>query len=167
MAVSTAHTGSGQPKNTPPILTVLSSWLARRTRGVINNPLKGTAMILSRTLLMSCCLAIGASVWAEDKKITLDQLPAAVKAAALKQANGVAISEIEEETKKGKTVYEVKFGDTEVTFDANGTVLSSKVEKDDEEEDEDEEDEEDEDEDEDDKKADGKKADGDKAKKDF
>lgn len=118
-------------------------------------------MILSRTLLLSCCLAV--SAWAEDKKLTLDQLPPAVKAAALKQANGVPITEVEEETKKGKTVYEVEFGDTEVTFDANGKVLSSKVEKDD---DKDDEDEDEDDEDEDDKKVDGKKADGDKAKKD-
>ncbi len=97
-------------------------------------------MILSRTLLVSCCLAVSASVWAEDKVLTLDQLPPAVKASALKQANGVAISEIEEETKKDKTVYEVKFGDTEVTLDANGKVLSTKVEKEDDEEDDDEDD---------------------------
>lgn len=115
-------------------------------------------MTLSRTLLLSCCLAVATSAWAEDKKLTLDQLPPAVKEAALKQANGVPIKEIEEETKKGKTVYEVEFGDTEVTFDANGKVLSSKVEKDD--------DKDDEDEDEDDEDEDDKKADGDKAKKD-
>jgi hypothetical protein len=97
-------------------------------------------MILSRTLLLSCCLAVVGSAWAEDKKLTLDELPAAVKAAALKQANGVAISEIEEETKKGKTVYEVTFGDTEVTLDANGKVLSTKVEKEDDEDDDEEDD---------------------------
>lgn len=129
-------------------------------------------MILSRTLLLSCCLAVNASVWAEDKVLTLDQLPAAVKAAALKQANGVAISEIEEETKKGKTVYEVKFGDTEVTLDANGNVLSTKVDKEDDEDDDDEDDkkgkdgeddEDDEDDDEDDKgDKDEKKSDADK-----
>lgn len=121
-------------------------------------------MILNRTLLLGCCLAASASAWAEDRKLTLDQLPPAVKAAALKQANGVPIKEIEEETKKGKTVYEVEFGNTEVTFDANGTVLSSKVEKED---DDDEDENEDEDEDgDDDEKADGKKADSDKAKVD-
>jgi len=137
-------------------------------------------MTLNRTLLLSCCLALGASAWAEDKVLTLDQLPPAVKAAALKQANGVAISEIEEETKKGKTVYEVHFGDTEVTFDANGKVLSSKVDKEDDEDDDDDkddkggkakkdskgkdDDDEDDDEDEDDKKAPSKKVDGDNAK---
>ena len=31
-------------------------------------------MILSRTILVSCCLAVSAGVWADDKKITLDQL---------------------------------------------------------------------------------------------
>lgn len=127
-----------------------------------NNPMKGTTMILSRTLLLGCCLAASASAWAEDKKLTLDQLPPVVKAAALKQANGVPITEIEEETRKGKTVYEVEFGDTEVTFDANGKVLSSKIEKED---DEDEDDEEEDDDDDEKKPEAGKKdGEGDKAK---
>ena len=119
-------------------------------------------MILSRALLLACSLAASANTWAEDKTLTLDQLPAAVKAAALKQANGVPIKEIEEETKKGKTIYEVEFGDTEVTFDVNGKVLSSKIEKEDDKDEDDDEDHEDDDA----KKADGRKADGDKAKKD-
>ena len=105
-------------------------------------------MHLSRTLLLAGCLGLTQAGWAEEEQtLTLDQLPAAVKEAVLKQANGAKIKEIEAETKKGKTVYEVTYGETEVTFDANGTVLRSKVEKDD-------------DEDEDEKK-DGKK----KAKK--
>lgn len=94
-------------------------------------------MHLPRILLLTGCLALSQAAWAEEEQqLTLDQLPAAVKAAALKQANGAKITEIEAETKKGKTVYEITFGETEVTFDANGTVLRSKVEKaDDEDED--------------------------------
>jgi uncharacterized membrane protein YkoI len=101
-------------------------------------------MPITRTLLLSLTLAC-ASAWGEEEEkiITLDQLPPAVKAAVLKQANGAKIDEIEEETKKGKTVYEVKIGNTEYTFDATGKVLRAKVEKDD-------------DEDEDDEKEDGK-----------
>lgn len=85
------------------------------------------------------CLALSPALWCEDegKVITLDQLPAAVKEAVLKQVADAKIKEIEQETKDGKTVYEVTFGDTEVTFDAAGKVLKSKVEKDDEDDDQD------------------------------
>ena len=94
-------------------------------------------MHLSRTLLLTSFLSLSATAWAEDegKNLTIDQLPAPVKATALEQANGVKISEVEEETKKGKTIYEIHFGDTEVTIDVNGKVLSSKVEKEDNDED--------------------------------
>jgi hypothetical protein len=89
-------------------------------------------MHFSRTLLLTGCLALGSALSAEeDQSLTLDQLPPAVKEALLKQANGAQISEIEAETKKGKTVYEAKFGDTEVVVDANGKVLSTKVDKED------------------------------------
>lgn len=93
-------------------------------------------MPITRTLLLSLTLACAA--WGEEeKRLTLDQLPPAVKEAVLKQANGAKISEIEEETKKGRTVYEVEIGDTEYTFDATGKVLRAKVEKDDDEDEED------------------------------
>ncbi|MBA3698163.1 MAG: hypothetical protein H0W78_04860 [Planctomycetes bacterium] len=118
-------------------------------------------MHLSRTLLLAGCLGLTQAGWAEEEQtLTLDQLPPVVKEAVLKQANGAKIKEIEAETKKGKTVYEVNFGETEVTFDANGTVLRSKVEKDDDE---------DEDEKKDGKKHDkkhGKKGENDKDDKD-
>jgi len=124
-------------------------------------------MHLSRTLLLAGCLGLTQAGWAEEEQtLTLDQLPAAVKEAVLKQANGAKIKEIEAETKKGKTVYEVTFGETEVTFDANGTVLRSKVEKDDDEDEDEKKDgkkkakkgdaeKDDDDDDEDDKKDDG------------
>ena len=92
-------------------------------------------MPITRILLLSLTLA--GAAWSEeaDKKLTLDQLPAAVKDAVLKQANGAKISEIEEETKHGKTVYEVHVGETEYTLDATGKVLRAKIDKDDDEDD--------------------------------
>ena len=94
-------------------------------------------MHISSHLAFIGCLAFSSALWCEDegKAITLDQLPAAVKEAVVKQVANAKIKEIEEETKDGKTVYEVTFGDTEVTFDAAGKVLKSKVEKDDDEDD--------------------------------
>jgi uncharacterized membrane protein YkoI len=79
----------------------------------------------------------------EEGNVTLDQVPPAVKATLLKEANGAKITEIEKETKNGKTVYEAEFvagGKTvEVKVASDGKLLKREVEDDeDEEEDEDE-----------------------------
>ena len=91
---------------------------------------------LTRTLSLACCIGLTSAAWSEEegKKITIDQLPAAVKAALLQQAGGAQIKDIEEETSKdGKTVYEAEIVangvTTEVKLDATGKVLKTKVEK--------------------------------------
>ncbi len=73
--------------------------------------------------------------WAEDKReeeITLEQVPAAVRATILKEAAGAKITEVERETKNGKTVYEAEFlrdgQEIEVKIAPDGTVLSREVE---------------------------------------
>jgi hypothetical protein len=92
------------------------------------------------------CLVLGtATVRAGDKekqdeqKVTLDQLPAVVKEALVKAADGGVIKEIEKEVEKGKTVYEaevVKDGKkTEIKVDETGRVL--KIEADDDDDDDD------------------------------
>jgi len=62
-----------------------------------------------------------------ETQVTLDQVPAAVKATLLKEAAGNKVSEIEQETLNGKTVYEAEFlrngKETEVTIAADGSVL--------------------------------------------
>ncbi len=91
---------------------------------------------LTRTLSLACCLGLTAVAWSEDegRKITIDQLPAAVKAALLQQAGGAQIKDIEEETSKdGKVVYEAEIVangvTTEIKLDATSKVLKTKVEK--------------------------------------
>lgn len=100
-------------------------------------------MSITRILTLTCCLGLTAAAWSgeeEGKQITIDQLPAAVKAALLQQAGGAQIKEIEEETKNGTTVYEAEIVangvTTEVKLDATGKVLKTKVEKGDDDKDE-------------------------------
>jgi len=75
-----------------------------------------------------------------DKEVTLEQVPAAVRAAIRKEAGqGTVIKEIEAETKNGKTVYEAEFvkdgREVEVTVAADGTVLSREIDDDDDDDD--------------------------------
>ena len=56
--------------------------------------------------------ALAFAAWAgpgDEEPVTLDQVPAAVKATILKEAAGAKITEIERETKDGKTVYEAEY----------------------------------------------------------
>ena len=80
--------------------------------------------------------------WATDgqeEKITLDQVPAAVKATILKEAAGAKITEIERETKDGKTIYEAEFlrdgQEIEIQIAPDGTVLGREVENEEDDED--------------------------------
>lgn len=87
----------------------------------------------------------------DDINVSIDAVPAAVKATILAQAQGNAIREIEMETKNGVTVYEAEViidgQETDILVAADGKLLSTEVE-DEEGDDEDEADDEDEDEDE-------------------
>ncbi len=81
------------------------------------------------------CLAF--ATWAgntEEENVTLDQVPAAVKATILKEAAGAEIKEIERETKGGKTVYEAEFllegEEIEIEVASDGTLLGREVEQD-------------------------------------
>ena len=72
----------------------------------------------------------------EDKnevKVTVDQLPAAVKATLTKEAGDGKIGDIDKETEDGKVQYEadVTVGDKEyeIKIAEDGTLLSKKVEK--------------------------------------
>jgi hypothetical protein len=87
------------------------------------------------------------SAWADggckggktEKKVTIDQVPAAVKATILKEAGDNKITEIEEETKDGVTVYEAEWKvggkEVEIKVAADGKLLSKKVEEEDEDDD--------------------------------
>ena len=70
---------------------------------------------------------------ADEEEVTLEQVPAAVKATILKESAGGKITEIEREMKNGKTVYEAEFilnGDEiEIKVAPDGTLLGRKVEQ--------------------------------------
>lgn len=78
----------------------------------------------------------------KEEKISLDKVPAAVKATILKYAKASEIEEIEVETKDGKVIYEVEIKkdgkELELKIDADGNVLKEEYEDDDDEDDDDE-----------------------------
>jgi len=82
------------------------------------------------------------AVWAgeNEEEVSLDQVPAAVKATILKEAGGGTIKEIERETKNGKTVYEAEViidgKEIEIKVASDGTLLGKKAENEEDEEEE-------------------------------
>lgn len=89
--------------------------------------------ILAATALATLLAQAG---WAEDEeKLTVDQLPAAVKATLQASAKGAPLSEFEREHKKGKTVYTAEIPGTEkgtvieFTVAEDGTLLKTETEK--------------------------------------
>jgi hypothetical protein len=66
---------------------------------------------------------------AHERHMTIEELPSPVRTTVLKLANGQRISEIEQETQRGKEVYKVKIGANEIMLHASGRVLSMKTER--------------------------------------
>jgi uncharacterized membrane protein YkoI len=96
-----------------------------------------TALLPLSGLVVIALVSLGA--WAGDEqeeKVTLDQVPAAVKATILAEAAGAKIKEIERETKDGEIIYEAEFmvdGEkVEIAIAPDGTLLSREIEGDDE-----------------------------------
>ena len=102
----------------------------------------------TRAMLLS---AVGLSVvglltlvaWAtqvHEEEVTLDQVPAAVKATILKESAGGKITEIERETKNGKVTYEAEFmlngQEVEIEIAPDGTILGREMETEEDDEDE-------------------------------
>lgn len=77
----------------------------------------------------------------DEQEISLDQVPAAVKATILAEAKGAQIKEVERETKSGKTVYEAEWvedgKEIEVKVAADGTLLKKEIEEEDDDDDDD------------------------------
>ncbi|MBN2312326.1 MAG: PepSY-like domain-containing protein [Sedimentisphaerales bacterium] len=71
----------------------------------------------------------------EEVEISLDDVPAAVKATMLKEAAGAVIEEVVKETENGKVVYEAEFEadgqEVEIEVSPDGTLLEREIEKDD------------------------------------
>jgi len=90
---------------------------------------------LTVAVAVGVAVAVASMGWAgeeKDKPLTLDQVPAAVKATIVKEAAGADIKKIEKENENGKVVYEAEFlrggKTTEVKVASGGTLLSTEVE---------------------------------------
>lgn len=86
---------------------------------------------------LALCIGAVATKQALDgeKEVTIDQVPAAVKATLLAEAKGATIQEIEMETKDGKTVYEAEViidgWEVDIVVASDGTLLGKETEDDD------------------------------------
>lgn len=96
--------------------------------------------------------AVAATGWAsgdDEERVTIDQVPAAVRATILKEAKGGTIKEIERETENGKTIYEAEIiidgKEVEIEVAVDGTLLGREIEEADDDDDDDEDDDEDDD----------------------
>jgi uncharacterized membrane protein YkoI len=77
----------------------------------------------------------------DEEEISLDQVPAAVKATILAEAKGAPIKEVERETEDGKTVYEAEWNvgemEVEIKVAPDGTLLKKEIEEEDDDDDDD------------------------------
>lgn len=96
-----------------------------------------TGNVLLATLVVSGLLGVGVlgARAIVDEDVTLDQVPAAVRATILKESAGGKITEIERDTEDGTTVYELEFKingkEFEIKIAADGTVLERDADDDD------------------------------------
>ena len=100
---------------------------------------------ISRDWFLASVCALGLSsfvtvaVHADDKKeenevkMKIEDVPAAVKATILKEADGTAVTDVDKEIKDGKTIYEAdaKIGNTnyEIKVAEDGTLISKMIDK--------------------------------------
>ncbi len=108
-------------------------------------------IVLAGAGIALCIGAVATQQLGEDEiSVSIDQVPAAVKAALLAEAQGGTINEIEMETENGQAVYEADVvldgKEVEVKVAADGTVLGKEADDEDEDDDADDADEEEDDE---------------------
>jgi uncharacterized membrane protein YkoI len=104
------------------------------------------AVVLVGAGLVLCIGAVATQQLAENEKtLSIEQVPTAVRTALLAQAQGGTISEIEMENENGQAVYEAEITldgkEVEVKVAANGTVLGKEADDEDHDADEENEDE--------------------------
>ena len=70
----------------------------------------------------------------DEVKLTIDQVPPAVKATILKESGGAALDNIMKESEDGKTVYTAEFmvgkDKYEASIAADGTLIEKKMDQD-------------------------------------
>ena len=124
-----AHNAQGGLIDKPGVDDVSATNLAELSQGT------GSAVDDGRFVLV----LLGKEVDDEDEedehemKVSISQIPAAVKATILREAGANAITEIEQGTKGGKMVYEAEWisagKKTEIRIAEDGTLLGNKVEE--------------------------------------
>ena len=96
---------------------------------------------LMAVVCLALCIGAVATKQALDKEkeVLIDEVPPAVKATILAEANGAPIQEIEMETEDGKTVYEAEViidgQEVDIVVAPDGTLLGKETEDDDEDDD--------------------------------
>jgi uncharacterized membrane protein YkoI len=100
----------------------------------MQKPLRWCAIGIAALSLSACSMNHEKESEANEKNeitITMDQLPAPVKATLQRESNGGSISEIEQEEKEGKPVYEADamIGDKkyEIKVADDGTLIKKKL----------------------------------------
>ncbi len=90
----------------------------------------GAAVLALLLSLMGCGL-IAHITDEHEEEITLAELPTAVREAVEREAPGATIREIERETERGVTTYEVEViedgVEVELEFDPDGTLLEREI----------------------------------------
>jgi hypothetical protein len=98
--------------------------------------------LLSGLGVAALAAAITLSVRADDKdehevKMKIDDVPAAVKATIVYEANGTIVKNVDKETDDGKTIYEADALIGKINYEIkvaeDGTLISKKIDKDDDE----------------------------------
>jgi uncharacterized membrane protein YkoI len=89
------------------------------------------AFIICLMVVISCAHMDGRETKEED--VSLDQVPAAVKATILKEAGGATITELERETEDGRVIYEAEFEvdgkEIEINVAEDGKLISREVDE--------------------------------------
>lgn len=94
---------------------------------------RGLGQEVAMKQVTAACVALGlfaaGPLFAKGTKVSMEQLPAAVRATVEREAKGYTIDEIEKEQRDGKTVFEVELedrddNDHELVIDMSGKVVS-------------------------------------------
>ena len=92
-------------------------------------------LVLLGVVVLTLGVLAGANKISKSEELSLDAVPEAVKATILKEANGAEVKEVEKEIEDGVIVYEADFvadgQEVEVKVAADGKLLSSQVEDED------------------------------------
>jgi hypothetical protein len=113
-----------------PQITTVSTLRAYRIRAIIRAGGQNMLMKFGGVLFLAASAVLPSAALADDK-VTVDQVPAPIRATIERETRGGRVHEIERETKRGVRVYEVEFirdnKKYEMHVGEDGTVLKHKL----------------------------------------